>query len=214
MGRSWKSARERELFPRRSGARCTTAITAAGFRAAGCRLAKAITSATGPRADPPYSRTSRCSAGAITAPSTRRAIRWNDSPMASCGSGDRTDDFCQTFRLRPRSPPIPSMHSERGMKQRGFTCTRGRRARAGWGNGSTSAGHSTSCTREPSSRLRSASKPSKPWRSSADAPEAQTMTGASSPVAIEALGADAVPGDKHGPGASTPAVHRRRPASE
>jgi hypothetical protein len=88
---SWKSARARERFRWRSGARCTTATTAAGSRAAACRSGKAITSATGPRAAPRRSRTSRCSVAAITAPSTRRDTRWNACPTESCGSADQVE---------------------------------------------------------------------------------------------------------------------------
>jgi hypothetical protein len=79
------------------------------------------------------------------------------------------EDRCPTSRLRRRYPTIPPERSEQGTRQRGFTCTRGRRARAGWGSLSTWAGLSTSCTRGLSSRWRSASKPSKPWRRSASA---------------------------------------------
>ena len=63
------------------------------------RSARAITSATGPTVAPPRSRTSRCSVAAITARSTRRAIRSNDGRTASFGSGARTAG------LLPEVPP-------------------------------------------------------------------------------------------------------------
>ena len=55
-----------------------------GCRFPGCgyRSARAITSATGPTAAPRRSRISRCCAGAITAPFTKRATRWKASPTA------------------------------------------------------------------------------------------------------------------------------------
>ncbi len=173
----------RERSHRPSGGRCTTATVVPGFQAASSRSAKVITSATGPRAAPLRSPTSRCSAAAITARSTKRAITSTVSPTASCGSGDRTEDLYLTFRLRQRCLTIPSGRSERGTRRLGFICTPGRRARAGWGSLSTWAGLSTSCTRGPSSPWRSASKPSKPWRRSAGALWARTMTTASSLVA-------------------------------
>ena len=128
------------------------------------RSVRVITSATGPRAGPPRSRTSRCCVGAITAPSTRRDTRWNDSPTANYGSGDRTEDLCRTSRLHRRSPTIPSRRSARGTRRLAFACTRARRAPAGWANASTWVGRSTSCTRGPSSPWRSVSRPGEPAR--------------------------------------------------
>ena len=50
--------------------------------------------------------------GDITAPSTRRAIRSNESSTASCVSGNRTEGLCPMSRLRQRCPTIPSRRSE------------------------------------------------------------------------------------------------------
>jgi hypothetical protein len=122
------------------------------------RSVRVITSVTGARAGPPRSRTLRCSAGAITAPSTRRATRWNDSPTGSYSSGDRTGGCCPMSRLPRPSPMIPFGRSERGTKRPGFAYTRGRHVRARRRSISTWAGRSMCCIRGPSLPSRSASK--------------------------------------------------------
>ena len=62
------------------------------------------------------------------------------------------------FRLRPRCPPIRCTSSGRSTSREASTSTRGRRARAGWGNGWMSAGRSTSCIPWPPGRRRAASR--------------------------------------------------------
>ena len=119
------------------------------FPGCGSGSARAITSATGPRAGPPRSRTSRCCAGAITVPSTRRDSGWNDSPTATLRF--RRPDG----RLLPDVPPPPAVPGDPAQALRarnealGSGCTRERRARAGRASVSTWAGRSTSCIRAP-----------------------------------------------------------------
>jgi hypothetical protein len=79
-----------------------------GCRFPGCGLpfGQGITCATGPRAAPPRSPTSPCSAAGTTARSTRRAIMSIASPTAHSSSGGRTGGSCPTFR---RQPPCQSI---------------------------------------------------------------------------------------------------------
>ena len=148
MGASSKSAREPGRFRRRYGVRSNIATAAAASQAAECRSARVITSATGPRADPRRSRTSRCCVGATTAPFTRRDIRSSDSPTASYASRRRGEDFCRTSQLQRWFTTIPSRFSEHRTRRRDCNSTPRRRAQAGCGSPSTWSGRSTSCIRE------------------------------------------------------------------
>src|SRR6266705_5130980 len=103
MAMSWRWLPGPARFLRRSGGRFITETLAAASRAAGCDLARVITSVTGPKEAPPRSRISPCSVGGTTAPFTRRATSSSDSPMASFGSTGRTADSC------PRSPVPPEI---------------------------------------------------------------------------------------------------------
>ena len=78
----------------------TAAVASPAAAAASARL---TTSVTGPMADPPRSRTSCFSVAAITAPSTRRAIRSIASPMVSFASAGPTvgDTECATSAEGP-----------------------------------------------------------------------------------------------------------------
>jgi hypothetical protein len=122
----------------------------AGFRVAGYRSGRATTSATGPRAVPPRSRTSRCCAGAITAPFTRRGTRSNDSPTARCASGGRTEDCYSTCHRRQPFRMMLPPRSERPTRRPDSGCTGEPPAPAGRASASTWDGRSTSCTRERS----------------------------------------------------------------
>ena len=128
----------------------------AASRAAAVRSVRVITSATGPTAGQPRSRTWRCSVAVITARCTRRVIRWSDSPTASSSSGARTAGRCPKFRLGHTWRTIPSTFCARGTRRRGCGSTHARRCRVGWGNAWTWAGRSTSCTRWRAIRARRA----------------------------------------------------------
>ncbi len=77
-----------------------------GCRFPGCGggSARAITSATGPRAARPPCRTSPCSVAGTTARSTRRGTRWSESWTAPSSSAARTVGSC---RRLPRCRRIP-----------------------------------------------------------------------------------------------------------
>ena len=111
---SWRSAPGPGRFPRRCGERSTIGTRAAASRAADCRSARGITSATGPKAAPPRSRTSPCSVAGTTARSTRRATRSIESPTARSASGGRTAGPCPRSHLRPRVPddPVQALRTE------------------------------------------------------------------------------------------------------
>ena len=101
-GRVWRSAPEPGRFRRPYGARSTIVTRDAASRAAGAVRPGPSHPSLGARAGPRRSRTSRCSAGAIIARSTRRATASTDSPTASCSSGDRTGGV-------PDVPPTPAV---------------------------------------------------------------------------------------------------------
>ena len=105
---SWKSARGRGPFRRHYGAHCTIATAVAGSRAATCRSAKAITSVTGPRVGPRRSRTSRCFAGATTAPSTPPAVPADPAVHEEGYQVERQSDGGLRFR-RPDGRPLPDV---------------------------------------------------------------------------------------------------------
>jgi hypothetical protein len=91
------------------------------------------------------SRTSRCSAAGIIAPSTRRAIRSPAGPTERFGSGGRTAGRCPRYRWRQLCARIPSRCSGRVTRRSAFASTRARRAPAGSENGWMWAGRLTCC---------------------------------------------------------------------
>ena len=149
MAGSKKSARGPGPFPPRYGGRSIIAIAAVGSRAAGCHLARAITSATGRTAVPRRSRISHCSVVVTTARSTKRATTLSVKPMESYAFAGRTAGRCPTSRLRLRCRPIPSAPYEPATMDTGFSCTRAQRCRAGSESGWTLATRSTSFTHWP-----------------------------------------------------------------
>ena len=98
----------RERFPPPCAARSTIATAPAASRAAAAASPRDTTSATGRRAVPRRSRTSRFSVDGTTARCTRRATRSRASPTAGFGSSDWRVRFCPRRRRRPQCRMIPS----------------------------------------------------------------------------------------------------------
>jgi hypothetical protein len=92
-------------------------------------------------------RISSCSAGAITARFTRRAIASRAGRTARCGSPDLTGARCPTSRQLPRCPRIRSERSRDVTPPMACASTRARRAPPGSGSDSTWAGRSMCCIR-------------------------------------------------------------------
>jgi len=120
-----------------------------GCRFPGCggRFTQGPTSATGPRAAPPRSPTSRCSVVGITARCTRRATKSRAGPTDCSRSFGRMGI---RFRRCPRPLlclMIPSRISGRITTRRAFSSTRTRRAPAGSASAWMWFGRSTSCIR-------------------------------------------------------------------
>ena len=93
--------------------------------------ARGITSATGPTAARPRSRTSRCSVAGTTAPSTRRATRSSDEPDGALRFRRPDGRPLPEVPPPPRCPPIPSRRSGRGTTRRAFA-SHARTACPGW----------------------------------------------------------------------------------
>jgi len=83
MAGSSKSVRGLGPFRLRCGERCSIAIAAAASQAAGDGSARAITSTIGRTAAPLSFRTWHSCVAGTTAPFTKRASRWSDSPTES-----------------------------------------------------------------------------------------------------------------------------------
>ena len=101
-GRVVEVAARTRTIPLPYGARYITVTAAAVFPAALSGSARATTSVTGPRADPPRSRISRCYATATTAPFMRRVTTSSDCRTVNSSSAARTGGFCPTSRHRRR----------------------------------------------------------------------------------------------------------------
>src|SRR2546426_6431055 len=101
-GRVVEVAARTRTIPLPYGARYITVTAAAVFPAALSGSARATTSVTGPRADPPRSRISRCYATAATAPFMRRVTTSSDCRTVNSSSAARTGGFCPTSRHRRR----------------------------------------------------------------------------------------------------------------
>ena len=102
MAAPWRSQPGRAQYPQPYGGRYVTVTAAAASRAALLGSARATTSVTGPRTDPPRSRISRCYATATTAPFMRRVTSSSDCRTANSSSATRTGGFCRTSRHRRR----------------------------------------------------------------------------------------------------------------
>ena len=100
-GALWRSAPGPGRFPRRYGVRCTIETGGVAFQAVGCRSARAITYATGRKADPRRSRTSRCCVAGTTEQSTRRDTRSIDTKTARFSSGGPTVGSYRTCHPPP-----------------------------------------------------------------------------------------------------------------
>ena len=149
-----RSAPEPGPFRRRCGGRSSIETAAVASRAADCRSARAITSATGPMAAPRRCRTWLCSVGATTARSTKTATRSNGSRMERSASGGRTGSYCRTFPLPLQCQRTRWTRCERRTTHEAFRSAPARRCPAGWASVSTSATRSTSCIRWPRPRDR------------------------------------------------------------
>ena len=166
--------------------------------------ARAITCATGRRAARPRCRTSRCSAAAITARSTRRAIRSSAGARRRAPvSGDRTAGCCPRCRRRRRCPTDPvealrAQHAAQGLRLDARTALR----RAGWESASTWAGRSTCCIRCARASLPS-DEPSRPTRPAAS-PRSRSRS---------RRGPGSAPPRRGGPRSGAPATARGRPRS-
>jgi hypothetical protein len=134
-------ARTRTI-PRRCGGRSTIGTGAAAFLAAICEPARPITCATGPRAARRPCRTSRYCVGGITERCTRRATRSREGPTARSSSDGPMAGRSPTCQHRLRGPRIRWRPSARGTRPRGFSFTRARDSRSGWGSASTRGGRS------------------------------------------------------------------------
>jgi len=145
----WRSAPGRGRFHPRCGGHCTIGIGTAASPAAVSASVRDITCATGRRVARPHCQISRCFAGSITAPYTKRAIRSSYRSMARFGSEGPTAGFYPTCRRRRRCLPTRWRHYGRSTWRTGSTSMRARDLPGGWGSAWTWAGRSTCCTRSP-----------------------------------------------------------------
>lgn len=146
-GGRWRSVPGPALSRPRYGGLFVIAIGPVVSRAARYASDRGITCITGPREGRRFSRISFCSAGAITARFTRKAIASRERRTARCGSPDLTGARCPTSRQHPRCPRIRSGRLRDVTPPMVFVSARTQRALPGAGSASISAGRSTCFTR-------------------------------------------------------------------